>query len=123
MIKPHVKIKFPWYLSIGDHCWIGERVWIDNLCEVRLGDHVCVSQGVYFCTGSHNWLIDTFDLEVKPILLKSHSWICAQVSIAPGTEVSEGTVVTMNSLASGVISEWNVYSGTPARLIKARKQK
>ncbi|MEQ8838202.1 MAG: hypothetical protein RID07_15455, partial [Lacipirellulaceae bacterium] len=22
-IKPHVRIKYPWMLTIGDHCWIG----------------------------------------------------------------------------------------------------
>src|ERR1035438_8301187 len=36
-IKPGVKIKFPWYLTVGDHCWIGEDVWIDNLCMVTIG--------------------------------------------------------------------------------------
>ena len=27
-LKPGIRVKFPWYLSIGDHCWIGEDVWI-----------------------------------------------------------------------------------------------
>jgi len=31
VIKPNVSIKYPWFLSIGDNCWIGEDVWIDNL--------------------------------------------------------------------------------------------
>src|SRR4051794_5060876 len=26
--KPGLRVKFPWYLSIGDYCWIGEDVWI-----------------------------------------------------------------------------------------------
>lgn len=30
-IKPGVRIKFPWRLSVGDYSWIGEDVWIDNL--------------------------------------------------------------------------------------------
>ncbi|MBS1503846.1 MAG: colanic acid biosynthesis acetyltransferase WcaF, partial [Bacteroidetes bacterium] len=28
-IKPCVNIKYPWNLTIGDHVWIGENVWID----------------------------------------------------------------------------------------------
>ncbi|MFC1719544.1 putative colanic acid biosynthesis acetyltransferase, partial [Pseudomonadota bacterium] len=31
VIKPYVRVKFPWKLSVGDHSWIGEDVWIDNL--------------------------------------------------------------------------------------------
>jgi putative colanic acid biosynthesis acetyltransferase WcaF len=48
VIKPHVRIKFPWRLSIGDHCWIGQGVWIDNIEDVAIGNHVCVSQLAYF---------------------------------------------------------------------------
>ncbi|MBL7943406.1 MAG: colanic acid biosynthesis acetyltransferase WcaF, partial [Flavobacteriales bacterium] len=28
VIKPHVSIKYPWKLSVGNHAWIGEGVWI-----------------------------------------------------------------------------------------------
>ena len=42
VIKPHVRIKFPWKLSIGDYSWIGEEVWIDNLAEVSIGSNCCI---------------------------------------------------------------------------------
>jgi putative colanic acid biosynthesis acetyltransferase WcaF len=45
IIKPHVSIKYPWRLVIGDHVWIGEEVWIDNLAKVTLKSHSCISQG------------------------------------------------------------------------------
>src|ERR1700754_2355033 len=44
-IKPSVNIKFPWKLQLGDHCWIGENVWNDNLSEIYIGNNVTVSQG------------------------------------------------------------------------------
>jgi len=55
VIKPSVNIKYPWKLKIGDHSWIGENVWIDNLAEVTLGQHVCLSQGAMLLTGNHNY--------------------------------------------------------------------
>ena len=39
IIKPNVNIKYPWHLEIGDYCWIGEGVWIDNLALIKLGTH------------------------------------------------------------------------------------
>src|SRR6476661_10287091 len=44
VIKPYVNIKYPWRLSIGNHVWIGERVWIDNLGLVVMHDNTCISQ-------------------------------------------------------------------------------
>ena len=46
IIKPGVNIKHPWFLTLGDDTWIGERAWIDNtFAPMTLGSHVCVSQG------------------------------------------------------------------------------
>ena len=45
IIKPNVNIKYPWKLQLGDHVWIGEGAWIDNLDSVIIGDHCCISQG------------------------------------------------------------------------------
>ena len=37
VLKPGLRVKFPWRLTIGDNSWIGESAWIDNLDEVRIG--------------------------------------------------------------------------------------
>src|SRR3954451_15049501 len=43
VIKPGVSVKYPWYLEIGDHSWIGERVWLDCGAPLRIGSHVVIS--------------------------------------------------------------------------------
>ena len=55
VIKPAVNIKYPWYLEIGNHAWLGENVWIDNLVKVTIGNNVCLSQGAMLLTGNHNY--------------------------------------------------------------------
>ena len=50
VIKPCVNIKFHWKLVVGNNCWIGEKVWIDNLDNVSIGDNVCLSQGALLLT-------------------------------------------------------------------------
>lgn len=114
VIKPKVAIKFPWKLSIGDWSWIGEDVWIDNLANVSVGSHACISQGVYLCTGSHDWKVETFDLIVRPITIGDAAWICAKSSIAPGTVVEEGAILSMGSFAKGTLAAWTIYAGHPA---------
>src|ERR1044071_6655908 len=41
VIRPGVRITMPWKLEIGNDCWIGRDVWIDNLAPVRVENDVC----------------------------------------------------------------------------------
>lgn len=121
VIKPRVRVKFPWRLTIGNHSWIGEEVWIDNLATVTIGDHCCLSQGAYLCTGSHDWADRRFGLVTRSIDLEEGCWVGARASLGPGTHAEPGAVVTMGSVASGRLTAWTVYSGVPAHAAKSRQ--
>ena len=118
--KPGVRVKFPWRLTVGEHSWIGESVWIDNLAEVTIGAHVCISQGAYLCTGSHDWSSERFDLIVRPIILEDKSWVGAKAVLAPGAHVGEGAVITLGTVAGGTLEPWHVHSGGVKMVKKPR---
>ena len=120
VLKPGIRIKFPWRLKIGDHSWIGEDVWIDNLGEVLIGSHACVSQGAYLCTGSHDWSMDTFDLIVNPIRVGDHAWVGARAVVAPGTVFHDGSILVLGGVASGNLEAWKIHYGLMNPKSKAR---
>lgn len=122
-IKPGVRIKFPWKLSIGSDTWIGEDVWIDNLDRVEIGDNCCVSQGAYLCTGSHDWGTAAFDLITRPIKIADGAWIGARAVVAPGTAVGEGTVVGLGSTVSGNLEPWSIYRSASAKIVRQRVER
>ena len=37
---PKINIKYPWFLSIGDYCWIGEGVWLQTLGRIKIKNNV-----------------------------------------------------------------------------------
>jgi putative colanic acid biosynthesis acetyltransferase WcaF len=122
-IKPGVRIKFPWRLTIGNHCWIGEDTWIDNLAPVTIADNVCLSQGVYLCTGNHDWTDPHFGLRLGTIHLEDSCWIAAQSVIGPGVTVGHGAILTLGSVTAQSLQPMTIYAGNPARPIKQRKIK
>lgn len=123
VIKPHVNIKYPWKLSLGDHCWIGEKVWIDNLDQVQIGDHACISQGALILSGNHDYRQPTFDLIVKPISIGVGAWIGARSIVTQGVHVGEHAVLVVGSVASSDLDPWWIYRGNPAEKVKQRTMK
>jgi putative colanic acid biosynthesis acetyltransferase WcaF len=119
-IKPGVKVKFPWYLSIGDYCWVGEDVWIDNLAPVTIRSHVCISQGTYLCTGNHDWSSPNMKLFRKPIILQEGSWVGARSVVGPGTVVGVGAIVTAGSVITKDVPAGQIWAGNPAHYVRGR---
>lgn len=120
VIKPGINIKYPWKLKVGNHCWIGEGVWIDNLHTVTIADHVCLSQGAMLLTGNHNYKKSGFDLMVEPITLEDGVWIGAKAIVCPGVTAFSHAVLTVSSVATKNLDAYTIYSGNPAMAVKQR---
>jgi putative colanic acid biosynthesis acetyltransferase WcaF len=121
VIKPGVKIKFPWLLKVGDYSWIGEDCWIDNLALVVLGKNVCLSQAAYVCTGNHDWNDPQFALIVRPVRILDGAWVGARSVIAPGAVIGESSVVAMGSAVSARgIPAGEVHGGNPTAFLSKR---
>jgi len=119
-IKPGLRVKYPWRLQVGAHCWLGEAVWIDNIAPVRLGQRVCLSQGVYLCTGNHDYRSPGFPLRAEPIHVASDAWVAANAVLAPGVRIGRGAVVALASVARGAVPPGVIVSGNPARPVGCR---
>ena len=120
VIKPHVRIKYPWFLDVGDFSWIGEGVWIDNLGLVRIGPHCCLSQGALLLCGNHNYKRSSFDLIVGPITLEDGVWIGATATVCPGVHCGSHAVLSVGSVAQKDLQPYTIYSGVPATAIRSR---
>lgn len=121
VIKPKVNIKYPWFLSIGDNVWIGENVWMDNLCNVSIGSNVCISQGAMLLCGNHNYKKSNFELIVGEITLEEGVWIGAKSIICPSVTCKSHSILTVGSIATKDMESYFIYQGNPAQKIKERK--
>ena len=120
-IKPHVTIKYPWLLTVGNNVWIGEQVWIDNLAEVHIGNNVCISQGALILTGSHNHKSISFGLIIKPIYLENGVWVCAKSIICAGVTCQTHAVISAGAVVTQNCDAYGIYKGNPAVKIKTRE--
>lgn len=120
VIKPGVNIKYPWKLSVGEYCWIGEEVWIDNLSDVIIGNSVTISQGALLLTGSHDHTRETFDFLSNTIILEDGVWIAARAIVFGRVTCKSHSILGMNSIADKNMDAYTIYKGNPAIAVGKR---
>ena len=114
VVKPSVNIKYPWKLQIGEHSWIGENVWIDNLSDVIIGNNVTVSQGALILTGTHDYTKETFDFISLPVILENGTWIGAKAVVYGGVTCYSHSILGINAVAENNLMAYTIYKGNPA---------
>lgn len=119
-LKPSVNIKFPWKLIIGNNCWIGEGVWIDNIDNVSIGNNVCLSQGALLLTGNHDYKKTSMPYKNSPIVIKDGAWIGAKSVVCSGVTIEENAILTVGSIATRNLEKNGIYQGNPAQRIRDR---
>ncbi|MDR2425376.1 MAG: WcaF family extracellular polysaccharide biosynthesis acetyltransferase [Prevotellaceae bacterium] len=121
IIKNNVTIKFPWKLTVGNHVWLGENCWIDNLEQVVIGNNVCISQGALLLTGNHDYSVSSFDYRNAPIVLEDGVWIGAKSTVCSGVTCFSHSILTVGSVATKNMEAYTIYQGNPAISIRKRE--
>jgi putative colanic acid biosynthesis acetyltransferase WcaF len=120
ILRPRVRVKNPWMLTVGEYSMIGEDVWIDNLAPITIGSHVCISQGAYLCTGNHDWSSPSFRYRLGEIHIGHGAWIGAKAIVGPGVSIGECAVVCLGSVAIKDIGVREIHAGNPAAFVRQR---
>jgi putative colanic acid biosynthesis acetyltransferase WcaF len=107
-------------LEIGEQVWIGENCWIDNLDNVVIGNHVCISQGALLLTGNHDYKSVSFDYKNAPIILEDGVWIGAKTVVCPGVKCQSHAILVVGSVATKNLDTFGIYQGIPAVKIRQR---
>lgn len=120
VIKPRVNIHFPWKLTIGNHVWIGEEVFILNFEHIAVGNQVCISQRAFLCGGNHDYKIPSMPYRNGPINLNDGCWVGANVFVGPNVTVGVDSVIAAGSVITKSVENNGIYQGNPLRFVKKR---
>jgi putative colanic acid biosynthesis acetyltransferase WcaF len=120
IIRPTVRITYPWRLSIGDNSWIGDNVELYTLGEISIGKNTVVSQRCYLCAASHDYQLATFDIFSIPIVIEDEVWLATDVFIAPGITIGRGAVIGAKSSVFKDMPKGMICMGNPAGPVKDR---
>ena len=120
LIRPGVRVTYPWNLTMGDCVWIGDNATLYSVADISIGSHSVISQEAYLCAGTHDYREVSFPFVSAPIRIADECWVAARAFIGPGVEVGHAAVIGAGSIvASNVVAE-TIVAGNPAKVVGKR---
>ena len=108
-------------VKIGKNVHWGTNIVVDYPYPnfVKVEDGASISGNDYFL--AHNkpldYHADCADSFVAPIIVHKHAWIAVNVTVLPGVEIGEGSIVSAGSVVSKDIPPFTVAKGNPAKVV------
>src|SRR4051794_29743890 len=119
VLRPRLRVRFPWKLTIGDRSWIGEDVWLHNQAQLTIGSDAVVSQGTFITTGSHAHRRD-MALITKPIRIEDGAWVTARCVILGGSRIGVSALVTPGTVVSGEVPDGMIFGQSGGNVLRPR---
>jgi putative colanic acid biosynthesis acetyltransferase WcaF len=119
LLRPRLRVRFPWKLTIGDRSWIGEDVWLHNQDHLRIGSDAVISQGTFITTGSHDLRRD-MALITRPVVIEDGAWITARCVVLGGSRIGVSSVVTPGTVVTGEVPDGVVFGQAAGAVLKPR---
>lgn len=126
-------------ISAGDGgIEIGRHVHVAIMCSligkerITIGDFANLSSRVAIYSSTDDFSgsamtnptvpAEYTNVESRPIVIGRHVIIGAGCVLLPGAHLKDGAALGALSLAKGVLDEFTIYTGVPARAIKERRR-
>jgi putative colanic acid biosynthesis acetyltransferase WcaF len=114
LVRQSARVTYPWFVSLGDHCWIGDHAEIYSVAPITIGANAVVSQRSYICAGTHNHMQLNFPAIGKPVEIGDEVWVATDCFIGPGVRIGRGAIVAARSTVTADVKEATIVAGNPA---------
>ena len=120
-------IEAPFYCDYGQNIRVGEYFYANHNCVildgggVEIGDFVLLAPNVGIYTAGHPLDAERRDAGLEyayPVKIGNHVWIGGGVSILPGVESGDYTVVGAGSVVTKSLPANVLAAGNPCRVIR-----
>ena len=120
-INQRVYIFCPWRISIGTNTMVNSFAILDGRGGLEIGNSVSISMRSIIYSASHYSNSDCFECYKRKTTIGDYVWICVNSVVLPGAKLSDGTILSANSVLKGNTIKNGIYSGLPAVFIRNRE--
>jgi len=119
LLRPRLRVRFPWKLTIGDRSWIGEDVWLHNQDQLTIGSDAVISQGTFITTGSHAYRRD-MALTTSPVVIGDGAWVTAKCIVLGGSRIGVSALITPGTVIRGEVPAGMLFGQVGGQVLGSR---
>ena len=110
-------------VRVGDRCLIGKGTGIVGHFSIDIGNDVWTGHHVYITDQNHGYEridepISRQSMPERPVRVGDGSWLGHGTVVLPGADIGRHVAVGANSVVTGVLPDFCVAAGSPARVIR-----
>lgn len=125
-IEDHVWIQAPEKIVIDDDCRIHRMVYLDGIGGIQIGSHSGIGSGVQIYSANHNYkdkkqLYYYQGYTFGKVTIKEDVWVGAGSLIMANVTLAKGTIVAAGAVVTKDTEPYTVIAGVPAKVIAKRE--
>lgn len=115
-------------ITLSPGCNIGSYCRVATNSKIEIGESVLVGAYCYIGPGNHTESPEGAPLISQPMDIKGgvtigdHAWLGARVTVLDGVTIGKHAIIGAHSLVTEDVPDWAVAVGTPAKVIKVRRE-
>lgn len=120
-IEPDFRCEFGKNITIGSDVYINFGCIILDCGQVSIGNNTLIGPNVGIFSGNHTTDAEeraSGGLIPKPITIGNRVWICGNVSIVPGVNIGDDTIIGAGSVVTHDIPSGVIAAGNPCRVLR-----
>ncbi len=119
------EVRHPQNLKVGYKTVMSGDLFINAMGGVEVGKYCHIAKGLTIYSHNHNWKSEKYipydDTNIKkPVKIGDCVWIGCNVTIAPGTKIGDGVIISSGAVVFGEIPPCAIIRGNPAKIIGYR---
>lgn len=114
-------------MRIGDKVVFGRQNVVNGYIDIEIGASTLVADWCYICDFDHK--MDDINTPIKdqgivkgPVRIGPDTWIATKVTVLRNTIIGRGSVLGAHAVVRGVVPDYSIAVGAPAKIVKNRKE-
>lgn len=114
-------------LKVGDKSVFGHDNTVTCYLDIDIGPRTLVADWVYLCDFDHRTEDITMPIKdqgiVKsPVRVAGDCWLGTKATVLRGSDIGTGTVLAAHCVVRGLVPDYAIVGGVPARVLKDRRE-